>query len=68
VYPNTPAATAGLVPGDVITAVNGTAISSSNALTNYLEGKHPGDKLTVRFIDGNGSTQTTAVTLGELAR
>jgi S1-C subfamily serine protease len=68
VFPNTPAATAGLVQGDVITAVNGTAISSSTGLTHYLEGKHPGDKLTVTFIGPNGNSQTTSVTLGELAR
>jgi len=68
VYPNTPAATAGLLEGDVITAVNGTAITSANALTNFLASEHPGDKLTVKFVNANGSTQTTTVTLGELAR
>jgi S1-C subfamily serine protease len=68
VYPNTPAATAGLIQGDVITAVNGTSISSASGLTTYLAAKHPGDKLTVTFIDANGNSQTTSVTLGELAR
>jgi S1-C subfamily serine protease len=68
VYQNTPAAAAGLVQGDVITAVNGTAISSATALTNYLEGKHPGDKLTITFTDPNGSSRSTTVTLGQLAR
>jgi S1-C subfamily serine protease len=68
VYQNTPAATAGLTEGDVITNVNGTAITSANALTNFLASEHPGNKLTVRYIDVNGSTQTTTVTLGELAR
>jgi S1-C subfamily serine protease len=68
VYPNTPAATAGLTGGDVITAVNGTAISSSTALTNYLAAEHPGQKLTIKFINGNGNSQVTTLTLGELAR
>ncbi len=68
VFPNTPAASAGLTQGDVITAVNGTTISSSTGLTTYLAAKHPGDKLTVTFIDANGSTQSTTVTLGSLAR
>ena len=36
VFQNTPAASAGLTQGDVITAVNGTTITSSQGLTNFL--------------------------------
>jgi S1-C subfamily serine protease len=68
VYPRTPADDAGLVGGDVITAVNGTTIASSNNLTTALANKHPGDKLTIKFIDQHGSAQSTTVTLGQLAK
>ncbi|MCW2929257.1 MAG: serine protease [Actinomycetia bacterium] len=68
VYQNTPATSAGLTEGDVITAVNGTTISSPTALTNFLAAEHPGEKLTVKFVDANGATKVTTVTLGELAR
>ena len=67
-FQNTPAASAGLTPGDVITAVNGTTITSSQGLTNFLATEHPGQKLTVKYIDTNGNSQVTTVTLGELAR
>lgn len=68
VYPRTPADDAGLVGGDVITAVNGTTITSSDNLTTALANKHPGDKLTIKFIDQHGSPQSTTVTLGQLAK
>jgi len=68
VYPRTPADDAGLVGGDVITAVNGTTIASSDNLTTALANKHPGDKLTIKFIDQHGSAQSTTLTLGQLAR
>jgi S1-C subfamily serine protease len=68
VYPRTPADNAGLASGDVITAVNGTTIASSDNLTTALANKHPGDKLTIRFFDTNGSPQSTTLTLGQLAK
>jgi S1-C subfamily serine protease len=68
VYPRTPAASAGLASGDVITAVNGTTISSSDNLTTALANKRPGDKLTIKFVDVNGSPQSTTLTLGQLAK
>jgi S1-C subfamily serine protease len=68
VYPRTPADNAGLATGDVITAVNGTTIASSDNLTTALANKHPGDKLTIKFFDRNGSPQSTTLTLGQLAK
>jgi S1-C subfamily serine protease len=68
VYPRTPADDAGLAGGDVITAVNGTTIASSDNLTTALARKHPGDRLTIKFIDQHGSAQSTTLTLGTLAK
>ena len=64
VVPGGPADAAGLEPGDVITAVGRRAVSSSTALASLLFTKHPGDRLSVTYDDGYGSTQTTTVTLG----
>jgi len=68
VYQNTPAFTAGLQEGDVITAVNGTSITSANGLSTYLFGKHPGDKLTITYTDQSGASHTTSLTLASLAK
>jgi len=68
VYPRTPAATSGLARGDVITVINGTAIPSSEALTTALASKHPGDRLTIKFVDLNGNSQVTTLSLGALAK
>lgn len=57
-----PAAQAGLVAGDVITAVNGTAVSSATTLTNLMDTFHPGDKLTITYTDASGAQHTTTVT------
>jgi S1-C subfamily serine protease len=68
VYQNTPAFSAGLQEGDVITAVNGTSITSANALSTYLFSKHPGDKLTITYTDQSGASHTTTLTLASLAK
>ena len=59
-----PAATAGLVPGDVITMVNGQTISSPSAVAPIVLKLKPGAKLTVGFTDQTGTSQTVTVTLG----
>jgi len=64
----TPAATAGLSGGDVITSINGTTISGASGLTTLIENSHPGDKLSISFVDLNGHDHTTTATLGEWAR
>src|SRR5438067_1050743 len=47
-----PAAKAGLKPGDIITAVNGTQIFNSQALVDQIE-QHPNDELTLDIRRGN---------------
>jgi S1-C subfamily serine protease len=59
-----PAAAAGLVPGDVITAINGQTISSPTAISSIVLKLKPGAKLTVAFTDQTGSSQTATITLG----
>ena len=41
----TPAASSGLVPGDIITAIDGNNISSFDNISSLLEGKKPGDSI-----------------------
>lgn len=57
-----PAAKAGLQPGDVITAIDGISINSSDELIVAIRAKNVGD--TVKFsIDRNGKTMTIIVKL-----
>jgi S1-C subfamily serine protease len=68
VFPRTPASSAGLMFGDVITGVNGATIASSGNLTTALADKHPGDRLTITFVDVHGSSRSASLTLGTVAR
>jgi S1-C subfamily serine protease len=63
VYDGTPAASAGLVAGDVITAVDGTTITSGDDLSSTLAAHHPGDTVQITWTDSSGSANTAAVTL-----
>jgi S1-C subfamily serine protease len=60
----TPAATAGLAEGDVITALNGTAVSTGTQISEALIQRHPGDKITLTWTNTDGQSQTATVTLG----
>ncbi|WP_436786063.1 S1C family serine protease [Yinghuangia sp. YIM S10712] len=66
VTPDSGAARAGLQPGDVITAVNGTETPTQAALSELLAGLKPGDVVKVDLVRADGSTATVDVTLGEL--
>ena len=58
-----PALTAGLKAGDVITAIDGTAVTTADDLTAKISAHQPGDKVTLS-ITRNGSTLKLDVTLG----
>ena len=60
----TPAAAAGLTEGDVITALNGTAVTSGTQISQALVPLHPGNKVTVTWTDTSGQSHTTPLTLG----
>ena len=68
VYPDSPAAAAGLASGDVITSVNGTTITSADGLTALTATSHPGDKLAINYVDEFGTKHSATVTLTEWAK
>ncbi|RFA15100.1 hypothetical protein B7R22_07140 [Subtercola boreus] len=63
VIDGTPAATAGLTAGDVITAVDGTSVASESALTSTLKTYKVGDTVTLTYTDAAGTSQTVTATL-----
>jgi S1-C subfamily serine protease len=63
VIEGTPAASAGLVAGDVITAVNGTAVASAEELTALLGGMEPGETVSLAVTTASGAAGTVDVTL-----
>src|SRR6202011_1982808 len=63
VEPGTPAESAGITAGDQITSVGGTTVSSQSELTAVLNGKHPGDTLTVTWVDQSNSQRQATVRL-----
>jgi S1-C subfamily serine protease len=58
-----PAAGAGLKQGDVITAIDGTTVTTPTALRSAIQSHKPGDSVTVHYTR-NGTTATVKVTLG----
>ena len=59
----TPAAAAGLVQGDVITALGGKSVTSGTNITEILVGHHPGDKVSLTWTDTAGQSHTATITL-----
>ena len=59
-----PAASAGLVAGDVITSINGHTVSSPSAVSALVLTKKPGMKIRVAYVDPSGVSHTASVTLG----
>ena len=62
IRPATPAESAGLQAGDVITSFGGTKITSADTLSHVVDTKAPGDVVTVTFTR-NGKLHTVKVTL-----
>jgi S1-C subfamily serine protease len=63
VVPGAPAAAAGLVPGDLIIAVAGRAVSGPSDIAPIILTHKPGDKVTITYSDASGQTQSASVTL-----
>jgi S1-C subfamily serine protease len=59
----TPAATAGLGQGDVITSLGGQSVSTGTDIQNILVGHHPGDQISIGWTDASGQSHTATVTL-----
>ena len=68
VIPNAPAQSAGLAGGDVITSVNGAAVTNAAGLTNQMANARPGSQLSIAYVSQSGARHTTTVTLTEWAR
>jgi putative serine protease PepD len=63
IVPDGPAEQAGLQPGDVIVAIDGTAVGDSSELIVAIRSRQPGD--TVRLtVSRDGSEREVTVTLG----
>jgi putative serine protease PepD len=67
VVPGSPANKAGLVQGDVIVNINGTAITSAEDLQKAVQAGKPGQTITITYYVGNNKRTTTA-TLGNQAQ
>jgi len=63
VVAGSPAAQAGLDPGDVITAIDGKSISSTEAFISAINGYLPGQTITLT-IDRDGQVKHITLTLG----
>ena len=59
----TPAASAGLEQGDVVTSVGGTSVNSGTSIQQVLERYHPGDKVNISWTDVDGQSHSATVTL-----
>ncbi len=64
-----PAASAGLTAGDEITSLGGTAVSSAEDIAHALVPYHPGQSISVTWLDQSGQphTQTLTLTTGPAA-
>jgi serine protease Do len=63
--PNSPASKAGIVSGDVITAVNGSPVRDARELTRTIGGMAPGSNVKLNVVN-KGQEKTVDLTLGEL--
>jgi len=57
----TAAARAGLVPGDVIVAIGGHAVTSATSLRSVINAYHPGDTASLHWVDQAGRAHTATV-------
>ena len=58
-----PAASAGMTGGAVITAVNGRAVGSPDSLAGILARFHPGDTISVTWVSPSGQRTTSSLHL-----
>ena len=65
VVAGTPAARIGLQTNDIITAIDGVAVESTEGLAATLHGHHGGDKVSVAWTGNDGQPHSATVTLAE---
>lgn len=59
-----PAARAGIVPGDILTSIDGKPVLSPTDVAEILATLKPGQTVTIGLLKPNGSAATVRVTLG----
>jgi S1-C subfamily serine protease len=59
-----PAASTGIQRCDLITAIGSKSVSSPAALLNVMETHHPGDSISMTWLDTSGHSDTAQVRLG----
>ena len=64
VQSGSPAASAGLTAGSVITKIGGTTVTSSDSLGTAIRSHRPGDRVSVSWTTQAGTTRSATVTLG----
>ena len=64
VVPGSAAERAGIEQGDVLTAVDGRAVTSPEALHTAVSAHRPGDTVKVAWTDASGKTHSATVRLG----
>jgi S1-C subfamily serine protease len=62
---NSPAATAGIVAGDVIVKIDNQTITSQNDLNKAMETYYKGQSPTFVWLDATGASHTASITLGQ---
>jgi serine protease DegQ len=60
-----PAATAGLRPGDIIVKTDDRAVATGGDLTLALRDKRPGDRITLEIVRSGGQRRQVTVTLAQ---
>jgi S1-C subfamily serine protease len=63
VQDGTGASAVGMQQGDVLVSLNGKAIADQEALRNALYPFHPGDKVSVGWVDASGARHNADITL-----
>lgn len=63
--PDTPARSAGLVGGDVITAIDGRPINGASDLSDIMDQHHPGDAIALTWTTRDGVVRTETLVLAK---
>lgn len=66
IFRDSPAAAAGLIPQDIITEIDGQAVTTTGELTRILRERRPGDQVRLTLVrPPDGRRETVTIRLGE---
>jgi serine protease Do len=65
VEPNSPAAKAGLQPGDIVRKVNGKIMKSDKDVVREIGGRKVGDSIKIEIQRNNGAPKTLTLKVGD---